>query len=59
LHFIQRAKIEHKKYLSEKKKRLTAVLASLLSIATTAGIVGNKYVNDERQKTVEIGIRYL
>ncbi|MFA6536075.1 MAG: hypothetical protein WCT25_01425 [Candidatus Paceibacterota bacterium] len=47
LTFIERAGVEHKKYVGEKKKKLAIALSGLLAIAAALGWIGKKY-GDER-----------
>lgn len=52
LSFIKRAEIEHRRYLTEKRKRLVLGLAALLSIISAFGVVGKKYIEEREQKIV-------
>ncbi len=52
LSFIKRAEIEHRRYLTEKGKRLVFSLAALISLVTAVGVIGKKYINEHEEEVV-------
>jgi len=50
--FIKRAEVEHRKYVRERRWKLTIALSALLSISATMGTFTKKYFDEREQRVV-------